>query len=51
MMETMKWVGHVPRNGQNRKVNGVVVRKSKGKRPRAKPAADGTTILKWIPRK
>jgi hypothetical protein len=47
MMERMNWVGHVPRNGENRKAN----RKSKGTRSRAKPGADGMTILKWIPRK
>ena len=50
-METIKKVGRVPRNGQNRKANGVVLGKSKGKRPRAKPGADGMIILKWIPRK
>jgi hypothetical protein len=45
----MRWVGHVPRNGERRGVYTVLVGKPEGKRPLKKEQGiDEKIILKWM---
>ena len=47
----MRWAGHVARVREGRGVYRVLVGKSEGKRPLARPGADGKITLRWLFRK